>query len=78
MLRELIERPLLKRHRTCESCGSEFSCEIGLKGCWCTKVDLTKETRADLADRFKDCLCSDCLMALSTAKQEGLKMPEGL
>jgi len=61
MLRELIERPLLKRQRKCESCGSEFKCEIGIKGCWCSKVDLTDEVRAELAEKYDDCLCKNCL-----------------
>lgn len=61
MLHELIERPLLKRQRKCESCGSEFQCEIGLRGCWCSKVDLTDKVRAELAEKFKDCMCRNCL-----------------
>jgi hypothetical protein len=61
MLRELIERPLLKRQRKCESCGSESQCEIGLEGCWCSKVDLTDEVRAELAGKYNDCLCKKCL-----------------
>jgi len=65
MLRELIKRPILKRPRTCESCGSDFECRIGLAGCWCSEMSLTAETRKQLAETYKDCLCPACLHKLS-------------
>jgi hypothetical protein len=61
MLRELLSRPIVKRQRKCEGCGNEFQCEIGLKGCWCTEIKLTDEQRADMKEKFSDCLCKDCL-----------------
>lgn len=61
MLRELIDQPILKRSRTCESCGSDFECRIGLKGCWCSEVGLSDEVRTRLAADYKDCLCRGCL-----------------
>lgn len=62
MLREFIIRPLLKRSRTCESCGSDFECQIGLNGCWCSKVELTDKTRKEIAEKYADCLCPGCLL----------------
>lgn len=64
MLREIINPPLLKRSRTCESCGSEFQCEIGLKGCWCSGISLSDETRKQLSESYKDCLCPTCLKSI--------------
>jgi hypothetical protein len=50
----------------CESCGQPFSCGLSLKGCWCSEVSLTAETRVELRERFKDCLCRDCLEKFCT------------
>lgn len=61
MLREIINKPLLKRARTCEACGSEFECELALGGCWCSKIDLSDEQRASLAEKYQDCICRKCL-----------------
>lgn len=65
ILRELINRPIIKRSRRCESCGAEFECRIGLKGCWCTEIELTEETRKELSENYKDCLCRTCLGSAS-------------
>jgi len=51
----------LKRERVCEGCGNEFSCGASLRGCWCSEIELTDETRASLKFRYTDCLCRDCL-----------------
>ena len=45
----------------CESCGNEFICGATIRGCWCTDIKLTDETRKDLRSEFKNCLCRDCL-----------------
>lgn len=66
LLRDLIKKPLLKRARTCEACGTEFQCEIGLGGCWCMEVSLTDEERTELADKYSDCLCRACLESAGT------------
>jgi hypothetical protein len=65
MLREFINKPLLKRARTCESCGDSFECEIGLKGCWCSKLDLSDEQRTNLAAQYNECLCRKCLESVA-------------
>ncbi|HST51241.1 MAG TPA: cysteine-rich CWC family protein [Pyrinomonadaceae bacterium] len=45
----------------CESCGGEFTCGATLAGCWCSEIKLSDETRAVLRERFKSCLCRECL-----------------
>jgi len=50
-----------KRPQTCESCGAEFKCEIGLNGCWCTQVKLSDDAREILKSKYKSCLCRRCL-----------------
>jgi hypothetical protein len=47
--------------KTCESCGTDFSCGAVAEKCWCFEIDLKKETLADLRENFKNCLCQDCL-----------------
>jgi hypothetical protein len=63
-LSEILKKPFLRRERACERCGSEFGCEIGLKGCWCTSVELSEATRKNMGGQYKDCLCRNCLEAL--------------
>jgi hypothetical protein len=55
----------LSRERVCESCGKEFSCGASLRGCWCSEVNLSDITRAELRGLYKDCLCRECLEKLS-------------
>jgi hypothetical protein len=54
------ERPV-----TCESCGEEFNCGVSLKGCWCSKIELSEADRAELKSRYNDCLCTGCLEKLA-------------
>ena len=51
----------------CEACGAEFGCGAALPGCWCTDVTLTDDTRAELKESYKMCLCPACLEKVSTA-----------
>jgi len=32
-----------------------------LKGCWCSKLELSDEQRTNLAEQYNDCLCRKCL-----------------
>ena len=34
---------------------------LSLRGCWCSEIELTDETRASLKSCYSDCLCRDCL-----------------
>ena len=49
----------------CEACGGEFSCGASLRGCWCSEIKLSDETRAELKSRYRRCLCRECLERLS-------------
>jgi len=53
--------PLLRISQQCESCGQNFSCEIGVGGCWCGTVRISDRTRAALEARFRRCLCRSCI-----------------
>jgi hypothetical protein len=53
--------PAPVKPQNCESCGEEFLCQIGLKGCWCSSVELSEKTREYLRENFKLCLCPECL-----------------
>jgi hypothetical protein len=53
------------RERVCEACGSEFICGVSLKGCWCSEIKLSDETRSKLRSQYSDCLCRQCLESVS-------------
>jgi hypothetical protein len=65
-LRELI-LPDARGTRECEACGKSFVCGASLKGCWCLQIKLSAETRKELSERYKHCLCSECLMRFAEA-----------
>lgn len=46
---------------TCESCGKDFLCGANLGECWCFTVELTAESLTNLREKFKNCLCGECL-----------------
>lgn len=56
-----IVLPSLKEPSVCGACGGEFVCGASLAGCWCARVELSDEVRAELRARYKDCLCPACL-----------------
>ncbi len=47
------------RDKRCVVCGAWFECHAG--GCWCDTVPLTEQKRAQLLERYVDCLCPTCL-----------------
>jgi hypothetical protein len=49
---------------TCEACGKPFTCGATLKGCWCSEIKLSDETRAELKSSYRNCLCRECLEKL--------------
>ena len=57
--------PVLREPSVCEACGSEFSCGASLKGCWCSEIKLSDETRAELKASYRGCLCRECLERLA-------------
>jgi hypothetical protein len=63
MLRKLKEliKPETRAPRECEACGGPFVCGASLRGCWCLQVKLSDEARKELRERYKACLCPECL-----------------
>ena len=54
--------------KTCPRCGRAFECKpADVPNCQCGTVELDNATRTVLAERYRDCLCADCLRAV---KQE--------
>lgn len=54
----------------CESCGEEYICGATVKGCWCMKLDVSDEARAEMKAKYKKCLCPNCLEAYSSGSKE--------
>jgi len=67
-LKEFIQ-PDKRPPRECEACGKPFICGASLKGCWCVQLKLDAVTRQRLRERYKDCLCSDCLKRFAEAPE---------
>ena len=52
----------MARQLVCEICRSGFKCEGTMHfGCWCSKVKVSKEKRAEISERADDCVCPNCL-----------------
>jgi hypothetical protein len=45
----------------CEACGGPFTCGARLSGCWCAEIKLSDETLTELKQRYRSCLCQQCL-----------------
>ena len=56
---------------TCPACGGKFVCGATLVGCWCSAVKLSEETRANLKERYKGCLCQTCLEKFAASNAGG-------
>ena len=52
---------------TCEACGNAFTCGATLAGCWCAEVTVSERLRAQLRNRYQNCLCRSCLERLAEA-----------
>jgi Cysteine-rich CWC len=50
-----------QERKICDACGKEFFCTATASGCWCEKVRLTATAREEVANRYNDCLCRNCL-----------------
>jgi hypothetical protein len=63
----------------CPRCGSAFRCgAAGPDPCACTTVTLGATLQAQLRERYRGCLCLDCLRALAraAAAAAGAELPE--
>jgi len=61
------DEPIAVRNKTCGACGRPFACCAG--ACWCDDVTLSPDTRADLRERYVDCLCAECLQSHASASR---------
>jgi hypothetical protein len=61
--------PRIAGMSSCEACGKEFSCGASLRGCWCSEIELSEETRAELKSQYSDCLCRECLEKAARASR---------
>lgn len=51
--------------KACPRCGNIFECKAGdITQCQCYSIQLGIEERAFIEERYKDCLCADCLLQL--------------
>ena len=66
---ERIKDLKLNRAQVCEACGSEFACEFTIRGCWCVNIKLSDETRALLKEKYRSCLCRQCLETFEHGRQ---------
>ena len=51
--------------KRCEKCGKEFGCGAKETKCWCADLDLSSTNLQTVKAQYNDCLCGDCLKALS-------------
>jgi hypothetical protein len=58
-----------QKRKICEACGREFSCGAPAAGCWCEEIRLTVAAREEIASRYSNCLCSECLEHFITNEQ---------
>jgi len=55
----------LHEQKICSRCQQSFECKEGaISQCLCNTVVLTAEERAFIEERYKDCLCINCLKEL--------------
>ena len=51
--------------KICPRCKNTFECKAGdITNCQCINIELNIEERSFIEDRFKDCLCFNCLLEL--------------
>ncbi|MCU7551732.1 cysteine-rich CWC family protein [Chitinophagaceae bacterium LB-8] len=51
--------------KRCPRCSNVFECKAGsIAQCDCSKIVLSLEERAFIEDKYKDCLCLNCLKDL--------------
>ena len=57
------------KEKTCPRCGKKFMCNHeDITKCQCATVKLDSEQLKYVAEKYNDCLCHDCLIAMSKRK----------
>jgi hypothetical protein len=52
--------------KICPRCGVTFECKVNNPvHCQCAGVALSRELSERISERYRDCLCVDCLKAIS-------------
>lgn len=47
---------------TCERCKTPFECKsFQITECQCYRIDLNENERAYISEKYKNCLCRNCL-----------------
>ncbi|MFT7722348.1 MAG: cysteine-rich CWC family protein [Roseateles sp.] len=59
----------------CPRCGGGFACGAATGHCACFGLRLSDALRAELAARYRGCLCLACLRALAEADAGGTARP---
>ncbi|MFT4154782.1 cysteine-rich CWC family protein [Parafilimonas sp.] len=51
--------------KVCPRCGCVFECKAGdITQCQCYGIQFSLEERVFIEERYRDCLCADCLLEL--------------
>ena len=59
---ETMENDSGQRQMICQSCGAPFGCcAERIASCWCSTVEISDDTRAEIRKKFADCICPACL-----------------
>jgi len=59
--------------KNCPRCHAAFECKAGtISLCQCITVKLSDEERHYLRQKFTDCLCGECMIALRSEFHTGL------
>lgn len=54
-------------NKVCPRCNTDFRCDVK-EGCWCEKVDVSRDTLKKMRQDYIDCLCENCLKAFEADK----------
>lgn len=51
--------------KKCPRCNSFFECKVGnVTECQCSGISFTEEEKKFIGEKYNDCLCRNCLLAL--------------
>jgi hypothetical protein len=54
----------------CPRCQAPFECKVGnISQCQCNGIQLAAEDKAFIAANYADCLCRNCLLAITASSR---------
>jgi hypothetical protein len=65
-----ISQSLISRAepKSCPRCQAPFECRVdNISQCQCSGIRLTSEDKAFIAANYTDCLCRNCLLAITAS-----------